>query len=1353
MGSLDDYTIIRELGQDGLIRRAIARGASGLVLLRVLEPVTAVIGEAAASRAVQAFQASATLQSKAHQHSESAVCPVVDFGAAGSGGAFVASGGVGTTWGDLAAGRVRLDGATIRHLVCRLLESAAAFAEGQGRGHGRIGSATVAIHPPEVLLVAQVRLDDPDASRAASEADDALAIGALIFELVEHRAFERRLMLAEPEGAWSVFGSAAPGWLALVADLCHASEGARPSLREALSRAEGLRGVRRGGRRTPLAIGAALLLAGAGGVGWWAAVREPAVVVDEFGLSAEAGERWRRLCEGWDGWFGAMVDAAERLRPVADDHLRSGVLDALDEASRAGVTLDPGAIVGQRGRASLLAERPPEAASEAAAIERTARAVEVLSAIEDATGPERWPLAREALDASASLETLGWSEAGARLRSLVEAAGASRDADRAQAVLELAEARDSIRLVAGMRARLGSASEVASGTGDPVLGELAAAMGAPGRASGSLENAWREAEAWASIAERLERAISTRWSEVDAEALRTHAAIYTGEGRASMTPTEVAERWLVTVQEERFTRLDQAHPAIAIGVMLDATRAAASEIGTPAGRLRDSIEAAGERVRALRDRAWNRITRADVESAAAGVRGEVVALAAAVEDARWAGEIDATAYAAEIAGRPAPTGVASATLDALWVRERDRLVAESQGSGGSLALRDGIRRLSSILELLESRFPLVPVAALPAGADGAAFHAEAGELRERAIADAVSTAELRGRTMGREDVERLIRAVAAAYAGTVGEAEALLSDVGGVEVAMDTLRGAPASAGLEAIESRGAALGLAGTIAPVLERARRIGAIGRSEDVPELVRLAGSDARASAFAAYVRLGELGWPRETDALRQDAALRPRLRALAESVGEPPARDEALQTLAAAGAERWRRFTELAGDEARVRAAGSLREAMGGRSETLSARARGNLASVALLDAARSATDDAGVREAVREFVGALAAADEREPESEAARRVRAARALLVMEDEGPGASPVRMGPGAAPVRWSGEAEAGHALVRFEVPGGEGLFVAFAPVRVGDGVVYLSTEEVSLELLSAGAAWAEGWDALATRQVWPALMQARAASTPPLWEGARGWSWQEGGLRASPGWVAPRPVFGGIPLIAPALVEAERSRASDAGRAFRGEGGGGAPSMRHPVQSIPGPAASAFAEMIGCRLPTSAEWRAAAAAQEPVEAGDVFANLRDATWATQWRHASGQTPEIAAYLRPDRESFAPGEAQSVVDADDGVLYFEPVNRSSQSPFRHLVGNVAEFVRTPDGGLGVIGGSAMSVPGEAGAVTTLTGARARAAYADVGFRLAFDAPGVRVRRPLRVEVISLLGDRVVEPPSSGG
>jgi hypothetical protein len=167
----------------------------------------------------------------------------------------------------------------------------------------------------------------------------------------------------------------------------------------------------------------------------------------------------------------------------------------------------------------------------------------------------------------------------------------------------------------------------------------------------------------------------------------------------------------------------------------------------------------------------------------------------------------------------------------------------------------------------------------------------------------------------------------------------------------------------------------------------------------------------------------------------------------------------------------------------------------------------------------------------------------------------------------------------------------------------------------------------------------------------------------------------------------------------------------------------PTLQHPFNDVSPTGAATVAAELGCRLPTAAEW-AAAAALEP----RAPANRRDRTWSLQKQHAAAVAVGARQYVLPDYGVFEPTgqrvatgvEAKAVTDDDDGVLWFSPVSDGGGTLFHHLVGNTWEIVSSGTG-YSVIGGSALSAPEfEPAIAQPIVAGTART---DLGFRLAFD------------------------------
>lgn len=180
----------------------------------------------------------------------------------------------------------------------------------------------------------------------------------------------------------------------------------------------------------------------------------------------------------------------------------------------------------------------------------------------------------------------------------------------------------------------------------------------------------------------------------------------------------------------------------------------------------------------------------------------------------------------------------------------------------------------------------------------------------------------------------------------------------------------------------------------------------------------------------------------------------------------------------------------------------------------------------------------------------------------------------------------------------------------------------------------------------------------------------------------------------------------------------------------------PRTYHPVQQISPLAADKIAKLLGCRLPTPDEWRAAK--QQSGGAQAQYQNLRDATWKQQYQYASSQRDDATRReLMPNAGIFLPGgrdDFSVVQNYNDGKLWFAPVDRGANSTndFNHLVGNVAEFYY--DFGkdeYGVIGGSAMSpATMDVTANFPIERSALKQGYSDVGIRLAFSAAGSEAR-----------------------
>jgi hypothetical protein len=193
-------------------------------------------------------------------------------------------------------------------------------------------------------------------------------------------------------------------------------------------------------------------------------------------------------------------------------------------------------------------------------------------------------------------------------------------------------------------------------------------------------------------------------------------------------------------------------------------------------------------------------------------------------------------------------------------------------------------------------------------------------------------------------------------------------------------------------------------------------------------------------------------------------------------------------------------------------------------------------------------------------------------------------------------------------------------------------------------------------------------------------------------------------------------------------------------------------------IPPEAGKIFAEkLLGARLPTPAEWKAAlktmAATNQGIFRGPNFTTLfnylRNWTVAgqvTDWRPSGGVFAPRVPTAAGGKQRFVDDGQPAPAPRSDGRIWFAPVDEGPVTgQFLNLLGNVSIYLS--DGkDFYVAGGSALSPPGidftepqkiEASGLA-IGAKKATEGFSDVGIRPAFDAPpGFKERYRLLVLV----------------
>jgi hypothetical protein len=478
-------------------------------------------------------------------------------------------------------------------------------------------------------------------------------------------------------------------------------------------------------------------------------------------------------------------------------------------------------------------------------------------------------------------------------------------------------------------------------------------------------------------------------------------------------------------------------------------------------------------------------------------------------------------------------------------------------------------------------------------------------------------------------------------------------------------------------------------------------------------------------AAWQELGDSRitpeWPAAPDELATEVALRQEVAGVLDTL-DAAERKALDQQLDSEGPRRWRRFVAKADAEPMLEAAIKQRDVFrvnGFVLAEMDARARYNvwlyLANLAIRE-----NDPAGVAKVVENL--SVAAQQLAENHKQAG---------VVVE---------KLSQFKSPEPFAGR-DLGNVF-RLEVPG-MNQPIEFRRVEPKNGTrpFYLGTTEVTLGHFVGVLDGMKAWDE-AIQLAWP--------YRPGKGDGRRGirvWEWMPAAQR----------------IAAPQywMTVDQVNRHNDFPREFHPDAKfnvnvidpklGGMPSEQHPMNYLSAHAALFYANAVGCRLPTSAEWSAAVAASgKSLDNGDW--NLRDQSWEIFRAHAQKQA--IALEHWPDRGAF-PGDPAAGTPVkppppsrrhNDNTLLLRP-EPSGDGAFHDLIGNVAEFVcdrpddfakwddkakaakvktfleETPDA-MFVIGGSALSPP-DAPVDKPLPVARTDKGFSDVGLRLAFTAP----------------------------
>lgn len=663
---------------------------------------------------------------------------------------------------------------------------------------------------------------------------------------------------------------------------------------------------------------------------------------------------------------------------------------------------------------------------------------------------------------------------------------------------------------------------------------------------------------------------------------------------------------------------------------------------------------------------------------------------------------------------------------------------------GWSAARAKVSTLEGALKSAERAFESLPAVNVPAEL---ASTSGAVQLLLQTRSDEAATAAADAAASG--DGPRALKAAQDLSQWRTSAAE-VLAGVAALERSMNAgSLDAQAGESLDRLRQAPAFQSLASSVGPVLQRAQAVRTIADSRDVGTLVSAIAdakrdtSRARAAEVSAALEgLSAAPWSGSADdAAKVVAAVRTDAPEVIAKIAPGAGQDRLKAQLGTTAASVWKRAASSLAASADGRAlitkmATDLSVPASERAN-LAPWVRFNLARAELEAAAASAqgkpaSESAGtLRNAAKSFVAEAASL------GTVAAAAPMAEVLKPLAEKGGDVDFSTLGPGAAGWRLEA-ADPDRPVFVKDGPGGQRRIPFVKTEGAGEMAGFVSATEVSVGLFISTINDAAKWDVarsilaqydptVGDRRQGPRVWEWGDRATPPMAIASEG---AEGNM--SKGWLRSRPGMSGKGYYPPGMsIET--------------------PSAESPMQYVSPRAAILTARLLGCRLPTAGEWA------EAVKLSDgAGANRRDATWKRVYDHLKpmeGSDPEW-----PAGGAFLPAGSKLVKPADDGaaataqvdgIVWFAPVSRElsgGNPPFKHLVGNVAEFVfNSPEAldgltdlsaaglkaaigkgdSLKVIGGSALSGPTiDPAEPQPVRLSLAEDGFSDVGFRLAFSA-----------------------------
>ncbi|USN99055.1 MAG: hypothetical protein H6810_13045 [Phycisphaeraceae bacterium] len=1073
----------------------------------------------------------------------------------------------------------------------------------------------------------------------------------------------------------------------------------------------------------------------------------------QVGAQFDEFRRWCRLAGSWYLPFVEQINAGTAAGDADLDARLRRLIAAPD-----GSGFDPNPLNVAPGRfrsLEALESNPPADMGEAKYRPAIEKALAHITAVQKAIGPDAWR-AHRALRTMLDLLGTESGRAPQALAAMQTDLASDRGEEAARGVSSLAARAGPIEQVADA---LRSRAVVGDALRDAGAGEQAGWFEAIDPTGGGAQD---DVDAW--LESTVRRATKLKdWGDVLVDtAVNRLPRIDKGGLAAAMAgvseadPERRLKAWLEKMGDDSLYPLDSSkdpRKVLAAGDLdkaVDGLNSVRNNGGDGAvAELAREAEAWRSDFASASSLGWTEATRAKVERAAADLTARRADLLSRIDTLVRERRYKAESYLAELKGKTSVSETGSAAIDGAWVSARNALIERFDKDSDLVGLTRDVESLRAAIAAVETQMPVVTIDPTRFGEAGERVAGLVADEREARLGEAASRYE---QPAGAQKAAAAYQTWASGVAEAAALSGAMLDACGGWATLDDaaggeSLRDAMAAwnktwvgqrVGLGQIDKR---LGLLeGQVAPG----------DRGELAATIADTSAADGVVYAAWSALEAAKPAWPGDIDELTADAAVIQRLRG---AVSTLPATRRAVidNALAAGAAARWTRVAATPDGWDAFRPLVPLADELGLSGGTGVPSELGfDLLVAGLLDRIEGGKplDKEGMLASVEAWLKPDAGLGGNKAATEwldSLRETLEGRPSVEVD-------PRSIGPGRA--GWAAEAFDNARRLKYTLVhnGQPGMSLGFRLVDTPEtGAFYLGETEAPVALM-LDFALAGGDADLVLGTIEPDWASLGGDIRP----GPCTWTWGRlrtggRGVQLNGAWTSSLQTAG-VEYYAPSL----REKVGD-------------PTEASPLQRIRPAAAAVVAALVGCRLPSVAEWQAAYVSMDSPVPGDEW-NLRDRTFGVQRAYMAEQTvvqrwPDEGAFVG-EGEDGPRGRDAANYDWSDERLWFEDVGAGRERAFRHIIGNVAEYVLAgagPDalltdrfGDLRELASGAASAASKAGVVSVIGGSAlsppdvpineprampstvARSGYSDVGFRLAF-SPGVKP--PLIVEVGGLL------------